>query len=292
LDLAFVGGAGHSGVGPVARLIGCLSRYATLPIELGFHCGRRGIPDLLEGRVTVAGFVGAMRGRWWEGDGGEGLARIVTRERLEAALGRFELTFRDDPVGACRGLVLELLEPFTEGAHQAGVVERSPGCLEGATMLDRMFPEARFVHAVRDGRQVAAARAGEQPCSAELVEGIEHWAQELRRIDAGVRVMEEGVAYGVWPGRLLVVPVCELAAGDRERRYPDLLAFLGAEDEPGARSFLERELSGALEAGSWDGGLGRWERRRVERRYGRTVEELAEDGVHCAPELIAAYERS
>jgi hypothetical protein len=292
LDLAFVGGAGHSGVGPVARLIGCLSRYATLPIELGFHCGRRGIPDLLEGRVTVAGFLGAMRGQWWDEDGGEGLARILTRERLEAALGRFEVGFHDDPVGACRNLVLELLEAFREGAREPGLVERSRGCLEGATTLDRMFPEARFVHAVRDGRQVAAARAGGQPGAAELVEGIERWARELRRIDAGVRVIEEGAVYGVWPGRLVVVPLCELAAGDPERRYPELLALLGADDEPGARSFLERDLSGALEPGSWDRGLGRWERRRVDRRYRRTVEALAADGIHCAPELIAAYERS
>jgi hypothetical protein len=257
-ELAFVGGVEHDLAVAAARTVEDPARFAVLPVELGFHCQRHGFPDLLEGRMTLSAFRTAMGERWWR----DRLERIATAEQLAFALERLEGAHPTDPVGACRSFFLELVTPAAERAERAGVVEHSQDALVNAPTLDRLFDEARFVHVLRDGREVAAARVvrdegppGDRPPGAHaLLEAIEWWARELRRIDAGVRVREDGAEYGVWPGRLRVILAPE---GDE---------------------------------GDWEDGLTRRERRRVRRRYRRILGELSEAGVHCAPQLLEAYE--
>jgi hypothetical protein len=258
LELAFVGGVEHDVTVAAAPTLEDPSRFAVLPVEVGFHCQHRGFADLLEGRMTLSAFRTAMRERWWP----ERVERIATPEQLAAALEALEETYPADPVGACRRLFCELVEPFVERESKGGVVEHSGEALVNAPTLERVFGTARFVHVLRDGREVAASRVaraegppGERPPGAHaLLEALEWWAEELRAIDSGVRVQEDGAEYGVWPDRLRVVLVA---------------------DQP--------------EPGRWEQGLTGRERRRVRRRYRRIVAELSERGVHCAPELIAAY---
>jgi hypothetical protein len=252
VQLTFVGGIDRGDAAQVAAEVGATPGWEALPVELGFHCERRGISDLLEGRVTLAGFRDAVAERWWT----DRLERVVAAEALAAALDRLAADYAREPIAACRRLFLDLVAPFAESSGAAGLVEHSLPNLVHAPNLDRLFGEARFVHAVRDGREIAA-RAGDRTAG-ELIAGLAGWAADLREIDAGVRVREDGAAYGVWPDRLRVVVLGGDTAGD-----------------PG-----------------WGAGLSRRERRRVERRYARTLRELAADGVHCAPALIEARERT
>ena len=110
---------------------------------------------------------------------------------------------------------------------------------------------------MRDGRD-AARREGEAGTAGALLAAVQDWAEGLRAIDASVRVREEGASYGVWPDRL------------------DVTA-LGPDREPG---------------GGWRHGLSAREQRRVARRYARTLRELSEEEVHCAPELLELRERA
>lgn len=258
-ELAFVGGVEHDMVAAAARTVEEPSEFAVLPVELGFHCQRRGFPDLLEGRMTLSAFRTAMGERWWP----DRVERIATAQQLASALERLDAAYPTDPVGACRSFFLELATPVAERAGRGGVVEHSQGTLVNAPTLDRLFAGARFLHVLRDGREAAAARVAaaegppdERPPGAHaLLDAIEWWTEELRRIDAGVRVREDGAEYGVWPDRLRVMLV-----------------------------------SGGAEQGSWEHGLSTRERRRVRRRYRRILGDLSEAGVHCAPELMDAYE--
>lgn len=257
-ELVFVGGVEHDIAVATARTLEDPTEFAVLPVEIGFHCQRRGFADLLEGRMTLSAFRTAMGERWWP----ERVERLATAEQLAAALDRFDGAFPTDPVGACRRLFVELIAPFVEREGKYGLVEHSAGVLVNAPTPERVLGDARFVHVVRDGREVAAARLaraegppGERPPGAHaMLEAIEWWAEELRTIDSGVRVREDGAEYGVWPDRLRVVLI--------------------ADREPG----------------SWEHGLTRREQRRVRRRYRRVLAELSERGVHCAPQLIDAYD--
>src|SRR5919201_7152454 len=87
-ELLFVGGTGRSGTHVLGRLLGRHSRYAGVPIEARFHCNKRGLPDLLGGRVTLAGFVEKLRDFWWHrvriDEQPRGLYNLLTRKRFDA----------------------------------------------------------------------------------------------------------------------------------------------------------------------------------------------------------------
>jgi hypothetical protein len=294
-ELVFLAGPGRArrGAQMVAQLLGSHSHYAVVPVDARFHCDTDGLPDLIEGRVSLKRFMLKLRQIWWGGGSGRGrLDQVVPAERFEAAAERFSSAYLDDPLDASRALFTELLAPVAAKDGKPGLVETSARNLHHAPLLARLFGAARFVHVVRDGRMAAFRLAETDWGPDDPVAGIDWWAERLRRVDHAVRGEEDGASYSLGSDRLHVLVLDEMLSGDREPPYEGLLDFLGLEDEPEARAFLDRWLgpAGKGEA-AWEDGLSAWKRGRLRRKYERTLDALSRDGVHCAPQLIEAYER-
>jgi Sulfotransferase family len=297
-ELVFLAGPGRArrGAQMVAQLLGSHSRFAVVPIDARFHCDTDGMPDLIEGRVSLKRFLLKLREVWWGGGAGAGRGRldeVVPQDRFEAAVDRFSATYLDDPLDSCRGLFDDLIGPLASAEGKSGLVETSARNLHHAPILARLFPDARFVHVVRDGR-VAAFRLAETDWGPQdPLAGIDWWAERVRRVDHAVRGEEDGTSYSLGPGQLHVLVLDELLNGDREPPYEALLGFLGVEDETGTRAFLDRWLGpDDPSRRAWENGMSSWKRLRLRRKYERTLGALQREGVHCAPQLIEAYERS
>jgi Sulfotransferase family len=295
-DLVFVGGTGRSGTHILGRLLGSHARFADVPIEARFHCNKRGIGDLLEGRVTLAGFLEKLRGFWWHrvrvDDQPRGLYNLMRRRDFDAATERLQRGYHDEPVTACRILFDDLLRPVAKLEGKPGLVEMSSHNTKEAQTLRRLFGDARHVHTVRDGRDAASSVTTKTWGPERIGPAIDWWADRLRAIDAGVRGEEDGGAYSLGPAELHTVVLDDLVAGDREAAYTALLEFCGVADDPGARAFFEGEMGpGAAHRGRWAKGLGRIETARARRKYERTLEALADEGNHVAAPLQDAYER-
>jgi hypothetical protein len=295
-DLVFVGGAGRSDTQVVARLLGRHPRFAVVPIEARFHCDEGGMPDLLAGRVTPTDFLEKLRDFWWHrvlADGQpRGLYNLLTRRELDALVERFEDDYQSDPVPTCRQLFVDLLEPLAEEEGKPGLVEMSPENVGAAPTLRRLFGEAHFVHAVRDGRDAASAVAAGSGGPDTVLEGIDWWADRLRVIEAGMRGTGDGVADPLSPSELCVVVLDDLLRRDRAGAYQRLLDFLAIDDDPDMQEFFElRMRRHSADSASWRDGLGRFERRRVQRKYEAALAELERQGNHVARPLIDAYER-
>ena len=101
-----------------------------------------------------------------------------------------------------------------------------------AQTLMRLFPEARVVHALRDGRDSASSVSGKTWGPRSTRAAIGWWADRLRAIERGVRGSEDGAPYSIPADRFRVVLLDDLVGHDRERTYEGLLQFLGLEDEP------------------------------------------------------------
>lgn len=295
-SLVLVGGTGRSGTHVLARLLGQHSRFADVPIESRFHCHKRGLPDLLEGRVPLAGFLDKLRGFWWHRvrvDGEpRGLYNLMTRRRFDDAVDRFANRYHGDPLAASRELFWDLLWPVAEDAGKAGLVEMSSHNVREAPTLSRLFERARFVHTVRDGRDAASSVTGKTWGPKRIVPAIDWWADRLRRIELGVRGEEDGIRYNLLGKRLHLVVLDDLVGEERERVYAALLSFVGVEDEPAIRGWFDREMTPeSAHQGRWANGLGRLGRARVRRKYERTLQTLEREGLHCARPLLDAYER-
>lgn len=295
-ELIFVGGTGRSGTHALAQLMGRHSHFADVPIEARFHCNKRGMPDLLEGRITLRAYLAKLRGFWWHRvrvDGQpRGLYNLLRRAELDAALERFESGFDADPVASCRRLYLDLLWPVADRRGTPGLVEMSSHNVRESQTLMRLFPEARIIHALRDGRDSASSVTGKTWGPRSIGAAIGWWADRLRAIEAGVRGSEDGASFSVPEDRFRVVLLDDLVGHDRERTYAGLLGFLGVEDEPRMRTFFEREMTPErAHVGRWRRQLRPGGRLWVQRRYERTIGALEREGNHAAPSLRAALQR-
>ncbi len=325
-ELVFVGGTGRSGTTVIAELLGQHSRFVAIPIECRFHCHPKGLADVVAGRTEPREFVAKLRTYWWHrvrigsrvivpaGLSGRarlaalrarerlglgprqparvrGLHQIIDRDRFEAAVARFEQAHRGDLLGASRDLFYELVAPVRESSRRPATVEMSTFSIAAAPELARIFPEARFIHSVRDGRDSGASKVGlrEKPHHpTDAISGIDFWADRLRRADLGVRGLPARDR-----SRLCLISLDELVWANRDGAYAQLLDFLGIDDERAMRDFFELRMTAeAANRGRWREGLDDAERRAVSEHYEATLARLEREGYHCAALLRRTYERT
>jgi hypothetical protein len=325
-NLVFVGGTGRSGTTVLAHLIGQHSRFATVPIECRFHCHPKGLADVVAGRSAPEEFVRKLDTYWWyrvrvgslaivpKGLGGRirlaalrarqrlgigprgevrvrGLHQIIDRDRFDPAVARYLDTYPKDLLGASRDLFYDLIAPVRESAGKPAVVEMSTSSIAAAPELARIFPEALFVHSVRDGRDSGASKVGLREKAhhpTDAISGIDFWAERLRRADLGVKGLAPDAR-----SRLHLISLDELVWADRDRAYADLIAFLGVEDEQPMRDFFDLRMTGeAANRGRWREGLDAAGQRDVSAHYEATLARLEREDYHCAALLRRTYERS
>jgi hypothetical protein len=307
-ELVFVGGTGRSGTHILSYLLDRHSRFHGVPIECRFHCNPKGLADVVQGRTDPEDFLRKLRGYWWHrvriGDRAyvkakwralgrgrvRGLHSIVSPDRFAEAVDRFEATHADDLLHASRTLFYELLQPGADKAGKPVLVEMSCFTIAAADGLARIFPEARFVHSVRDGRDSGSSKVSlrQKPHHPTDVEsGIEFWADRLRQAEEGVRGLEPADRE-----RLHVVSLDELVWSDRDGAYSELCDFLGVADEPGMREFFDSEMNAdAAHRERWRKGLSEAQQAEIVRRYEAELDRLEAEDYHCAPVLRRSYER-
>jgi hypothetical protein len=288
--IVFVGGTGRSGTHVVARLLSRHGKLSLIPVECRFHVDDRGFPGLLAGTVSKADFLRRLRGFWWRGFQTRrfrGLYRFVPRERFDAAVEAFDERFDREPEEACRRLFLDLLWPQAAEEGASGIVEQSCDTIAAARTLVRLFPEAKFIHVVRDGRDASASRVSQ---TRGLVyprtrrQGIVWWESRLRRADLGARAIPDD--------RLLELSLDELVADPSVEALSDIMAVAGVGVGRKVRRFFRNRMSSeAASAERWRRGLSGRRRQRIDGLYAEALARLEADGVSSVPVLRRTRER-
>jgi hypothetical protein len=287
--IVFVGGTGRSGTHIVGRLYGRHERLFTMPVECRFHVSERGFPGLLAGEVTKGQFLRRLRGFWWRGRQTgrvRGMFKHLPRERFDAAVERFDGRFDEDEAAACRELFLDLLWPEAVAIGASGVVEQSCDSIAAAPTLTRLFPEARFVHVVRDGRDASASRVSQ---TRGLITprtrrgGLRWWERRIRAIDAGADAIPEEQYMEIALEELLVKP--------QRRAVRRLSKFVTGGANVRMRRFARKRMTrDAANAERWRDGLSKRRQERLAHRYEEIVAGLEADGIRCAPLLRRTLE--
>lgn len=288
--VTFVGGTGRSGTHVVARLLTRHGKLHLIPVECRFHVEQRGFPGLLAGTTSRRAFLRRLRGFWWRGfqtNRLRGMYRFVPRERFEEAVAAFDESFEDDPETACRDLFWDLLWPTEAEGEVSGIVEQSCDTIAQAPTLHRLFPQASFVHVVRDGRDASASRVSQTrglvyPRS--RAQGIEWWERRLRAMDAG--------ASAIPAERLAEISLDELLADPSEEALAGIFDIVRVSPGRKVRGFLEKRMS-AEEANAerWRAGISESKRERLDTLYSEALDHLEADGVSSVPLLRRTHER-
>ncbi|HKC23927.1 MAG TPA: sulfotransferase, partial [Thermoanaerobaculia bacterium] len=121
-------------------------------------------------------------------------------------------------------------------------VDSSPENLLIADSLSLMFPRARFVHVVRDGRAVVRSM---------LASGLdEDWARDLRSAcETWVHYVRAGLAFQTAHRDRVLEVRSERLAAEPEAELASILEFLHVDPHPGPLRFLRSRRPATLEAG-------------------------------------------
>jgi hypothetical protein len=288
----FIGGTGRSGTHVLSQLVSRHARFGLVPVEVRFHTDADGFPGLLAGEVTPEAFVKRLRGFWWKGfqtNRFRGMYRFVDRARFDAAVARFEAEHEADLEAACRNLFFDLLWfRATEADEGEALIEQSTDSVAAAPTLVRLFPDARFIHVVRDGRDASASRVSQTRglvAPRTRLQGIEWWEQRIRAIEQG--------AAAIPPERLLTMSLDELLRMSRARQaLRPMFRFLGVPvTKRNRRYFNKRMTREEANTERWRKGISERKAQRIDELYEAAIGRLEAEGARSAPLLRHAYER-
>lgn len=275
----FVGGTGRSGTTIVGQLIGHSAAFELVPTEVRFHTDPGGMPDLIAGRIDVDQFAENMRTKWYRRranrNGPRGVHVVADQEVFDAALARLRENYAADGAAAAGQFVHDLLDGVGERAGKPSWVEMTPPVAHAMDSLYRILPDAKFVHMMRDGRDVASSVVPRGWGPNDLPGAMEWWADEMIAI---------GRAEAQVPaGQLLRMRMESLVGPNREVAYERLRTFLGVDDDPGMRAFFEESVTGRkAKRGRWRNERDDTELDEVEKLYEVALGRLEEAGVALA----------
>lgn len=288
--VTFVGGTGRSGTHIVAHLLTRHGKLHLIPVECRFHTDPDGFPGLLAGTTTKEAFIRRLRGFWWKGfqtNRMRGMYRFVPRERFDQAVDAFDAAFEENVERACVDLFWDLLWPEDAEGEVSGIVEQSCDTIAQAPTLLRLFPNAGFVHVVRDGRDASASRVSQtrglvRPRT--RMQGIDWWEERLRAMDAGGKAVP--------PEQYAEISLDELLAEPDGPMLDGLFGVVRLKPGRRVRGFFETSMS--LEdanAERWREGISASKRERIDVAYREALRRMAGDGVTAVPLLRRTYER-
>ncbi|MDQ3572868.1 MAG: sulfotransferase [Actinomycetota bacterium] len=303
--IVFVGGTGRSGTHILATLISQHRRYAFVPVESRFHVNPQGLADLLAGEAEPLQFVRKLRRFWWHripagaplpavlpkvplGRGTRGLHSAVSRDTFESAVARFEAALDTEPLEvSCRRLFLDLLWPIADEQGKPGLVEMSTHTVARAPELARLFPDAKLIHIVRDGRDAGSSKVSKRQRKhhpRNVAQGVAWWRERIERAERSLARAPEGF--------VLPLSLDELVAGEREAEFEKLVRFLRIEKPGGLRRFFDRRMSPEnASRGRWRAGLSEAEQRSVNEAYEQAIAGLEAKGYPSGAILRRVYER-
>ena len=295
--VTFVGGTGRSGTHVMGQLLSRNQRFALIPLEVRFHTDPDGYPGLLSGEVTLERFMKRLRGYWWRGFQANrlrgrmrGLHRLVDQDRFDAAAARFESEFEADRIAACRQLFFDLLAFRAEEEDEArGIIEQSCDSVAQAPTLVKIFPDARFIHVVRDGRDASASRVEQTRGLVEprtRIGGISWWLERMQAIERG--------AEAIPPERLLTMSLDELLLVRRTRvALRPLFRFAGAHVSKAPRRYFRNRMSREeANVERWRRGLSFRQVRKIQHLYAEALGQLESERARSAPLLRRTYQRA
>lgn len=196
----FIVGTGRSGTTVLARLLGLHPAIYAIKWESQFLVAPGGLLDLFfetkdEPWRRAEAFIGQLCGHWFERTTRPGTPqeyKVGLRENFDkasilvtAAVVRQAARLGDISLGSARfwaNRAMHELLAARIGPEHSYWLEKTPASLIHMDRLKHVFPEARFIHIVRDGRDVIASmlETGIKPiASHKRYPATRAWAGEL-----------------------------------------------------------------------------------------------------------------
>ena len=270
----FIGGTGRSGT---TILLNLLSRHpdfhGSMPREIKYLTSRHGLVDIaltrpiqleenlkakrnnllarmlpLLGQSKISLFERELLGRWWSETGKKGnirgLVQGISREVLEAEFAKFKVDFRVDSKRASRDLFESLSRAQMKDGVKRYFGDSTPVNIMQADLINKLLPRSKFIHVIRDGRDVASSVLKEKWGPNEHFAALEWWK---KRIVTGQLALSK-----IKTENKLELRIEDLVIHRREETLERIKSFLELPNHARLEKYFEEEiLPEKLHAGRW-----------------------------------------
>jgi hypothetical protein len=268
----FVGGTGRSGTTVTGSLLGRHPDYVVLPAEAKFHAAPRALPEWVAGKLSAPEFAEQLLGEHEVSlSRGGGLSKIVDRARLQDALDDLSDEPEDGRVEAARRFMEAVLGGYADAHDRRGWVEMTPRSIMHARLLLKLFPEAKLVHVMRDGRDVAASLVAKR-WHDDPFHSLVWWETRMRQAHRATRMVPETSCH--------ILRFDRLMQGHREETLNGLLRFLGWSGHPELTRFFTEEMTeDRAHIGRWRTEIRADQLERFTTSYAEAIDRLQNEGV-------------
>lgn len=264
-DAIFIGGTGRSGTTILGKL---LSRHHKIqlakPVEIKFLTSGTGLLDLNRNAlISRAGKINLLHNsnfikfqksvdqKWWEREakhgGRVGLSSGISRDRWNAMERELGESLNFNRRGACQKFFRAFLDAQLEESLEISIgklwVDTTPPNLMRAEEIAHLLPGSRFIHIIRDGRDVASSVVHERWGPNSFDESLIWWGKRIKKILKSTRPIEKQVLH-IW--------FEDLVHHDREATLAKVLNFLGLEEDETLRKYFnEIVVPASANTGRW-----------------------------------------
>lgn len=260
-DVILTGGTGRSGTTVVGKL---LSRHSKVqlakPAEIKFLTSGNGLLDLINNpKFTRTGklifgknanfnrFARDVKNKWWsraaKRGGQTGLFQGIDEVSLQELLDNLQSEIKvNRSIGAAkfmRGFVDYQLHQVDKRLW----IDTTPPNLMRADEIAQMMPGVKFIHMMRDGRDVSSSVVRELWGPKDYDAAIIWWGDRMKTILKNTAKISNQVHH-LW--------LEDLAISNRELAFDGVLRFLGLDHEEKIDNYFENEVrSEAVKSGRW-----------------------------------------
>lgn len=260
-SLIFSGGTGRSGTTIVARL---LSRHSAIamskPAEIKFLTSGNGLLDLSLGkkvgryrrflvtdRLHLERFRYRLYHDWWIRDAKNGsktgLSSGMTKKELDEIFAELKKHYEKDKQLAIQVFMHRYVKTQLGQSRKSIWIDTTPVNIFRANEIAQLFPEAKFIHMIRDGRDVISSVIRERWGPSSYEEGLIWYRKRMIRNIKNVLSLK---------GKAITIRLENLVIDDREKQLQSLMNFLKLKPEKHLIDFFNKNvLASSISQGRW-----------------------------------------
>jgi len=212
-DLAFIIGTGRCGTTMLAGILNAHSKICVPhELQLIFEYGGNG-PRLYEL------FLSKQQGAWNADDFARKIEELCPHD-FKKYFNYHDFFFRQEyPIRDLSRLLSDLYREIAASRGKMFFLEQTPWYGQGIEILKGLFPDAKFIHMIRDGRDVALSFSRTPWWHDSPPENLERWQREITKISGDAELFLQKNQY-------LEVRYEDFVR-DPEKALRDIVDFLG-----------------------------------------------------------------
>lgn len=286
-DVIFTGGSGRSGTTIVGKMLGRHPDVQiAIPLEIKFLTSGNGLLDLVENRrfhrndkplIKKDGnyrkFEKSILDKWWirdlKANGKTGLHLGIEREQLEELLSQLRVDLGTDRERASGEFFRKFVNLQLAQQNRSRWVDTTPTNLMRSSAISKLLPGSKFIHMLRDGRDVACSVVREKWGPNEHFEALEWWRDRL------LTVLDESKKNS---SSILHVWLEELIHYERDQTFQRIIDFVELSESAKMYSYFNEEMQPkSAHSQRWKSEI--QDTKKFSARYEEILEELVSKGL-------------